>query len=190
MDSGDYRDVESFVSAFAYELLNLNADEYEFPEEILSELKKIMNREVSYTRMKVLFRTLSKWCETTSKPVVLMIDEVDQAANNQIFLDFLSQIREQYLKRNINAAFQSVILAGVHDVRNLRQKIRADEEHRHNSPWNIAASFDVEMSFSADDISGMLNEYEHDKHTGMDISNITNLIYDYTSGYPVLVSTI
>ena len=36
----------------------------------------------------------------------------------------------------------------------------------------------------------MLKEYEADKQTGMDISAIANLIYDYTSGYPVLVSHI
>lgn len=84
----------------------------------------------------------------------------------------------------------SVILAGVHDIRNLRHKIRPDAEHRHNSPWNIASSFDVDMSFSPDDIVGMLKEYENDYHTGMDIPVISQLIYDYTSGYPVLVSSI
>ena len=36
----------------------------------------------------------------------------------------------------------------------------------------------------------MLSDYEHDHNTGMDIQNITRLIYDYTSGYPFLVSRI
>ena len=85
---------------------------------------------------------------------------------------------------------QSVILAGVHDIRNLRQKIRPDTEHKHNSPWNIASSFDIDMSFSVSDIAGMLTEYEKDHHVGMDIAKLSQLIYDYTSGYPVLVSMI
>ena len=34
----------------------------------------------------------------------------------------------------------------------------------------------------------MLKEYEQDYHTGMDITQIAELIYDYTSGYPFLVS--
>ena len=120
----------------------------------------------------------------------MLIDEVDQASNNQIFLDFLAHLRAHYLKRRKRPTFQSVILAGVHDIRNLRQKIRPDTEHRHNSPWNIASSFDVDMSFSPDDIAGMLIDYENDHHTGMNISEISQLIYDYTSGYPVLATTI
>lgn len=44
------------------------------------------------------------------------------------------------------------------------------------------------MSFNVADIAGMLGEYENDHHTGMDIDVMAELIYDYTSGYPVLVS--
>ncbi len=36
----------------------------------------------------------------------------------------------------------------------------------------------------------MLQEYEEDKHTGMHIDTIAQSIYDYTSGYPYLVSAI
>lgn len=137
-----------------------------------------------------LFRKLSFICKLNDKKIILMIDEVDSAANNQVFLDFLAQLREYYLQRNKRPTFQSVILAGVHDIRNLRQKIRPDAEHKHNSPWNIASSFDVDMSFSVSDIAGMLEDYENDYHTGINIKKISQLIYDYTSGYPVLVSTI
>ncbi|MCD8019577.1 MAG: ATP-binding protein [Clostridiales bacterium] len=140
--------------------------------------------------MQSLFKVLNSWCRASDRPIVLMIDEVDNAANNQIFLDFLSQFRSSYLRRNVIPTFQSVILAGVYDVRSIKRKIRPDEEHKDNSPWNIAADFDVEMSFSAADIANMLKEYEEDYHTGMDINAISKLIYDYTSGYPVLVSRI
>lgn len=44
------------------------------------------------------------------------------------------------------------------------------------------------MSFSTEDISGMLREYEQDYHTGMDVQKMAGLLYDYTSGYPFLVS--
>lgn len=100
----------------------------------------------------------------------------------------LSQLRGYYIHRDKRPTFQSVILAGVHDIRNLRQKIRPDTEHKHNSPWNIASRFDVDMSFSVKDIAGMLSDYESDCHTGMNISEIAQTLYEYTSGYPVLVS--
>ena len=44
-------------------------------------------------------------------------------------------------------------MAGVYDVKNLRRKIRPDEVHKYNSPWNIAADFKVDMSFSREEIA-------------------------------------
>ena len=138
--------------------------------------------------LRLLFNNLKAVCASIEKPIVLIMDEVDSASNNQVFLDFLSQIRAQYIKRFQQPAFKSVILAGVYDIKNLKQKLRSDEEHKYNSPWNIAADFKVDMSFSQSDIAGMLKEYEADYHTGMDIDAISGLLYDYTSGYPFLVS--
>lgn len=40
--------------------------------------------------------------------------------------------------------------------------------HQYNSPWNIAAQFTIDMSFSPCQIEAMLDEYEADYHTGMD----------------------
>lgn len=137
-----------------------------------------------------LFRLLSNICKNSEYPIVLLIDEVDSASNNQVFLDFLGLLRDYYLKRDRKATFQSVILAGVYDIKNLKQKIRLEDERKYNSPWNIAATFDIDMSFSVKDIMGMIQEYENDYHTGMDISAVSRLIYDYTSGYPYLVSCI
>lgn len=86
-----------------------------------------------------LFRLLLQFCESSPKPVVLMIDEADSASNNQVFLDFLAQLRNYYLERESmgTVTFWSVILAGVYDVRNLK-KIRQKEDHKVNSPWNVA----------------------------------------------------
>ena len=138
----------------------------------------------------LLFEGLSEMCETAEKPVVLMIDEVDSASNNQVFIDFLAQLRGYYLNRDEFAAFQSVILAGVYDIKNLKSKIRPDEEHQYNSPWNIAANFYVAMNFPAEQIADMLCEYEEDHHTGMNVEAVAEEIYQYTSGYPYLVSAI
>lgn len=136
-----------------------------------------------------LFMCLTAICEQADKPIVLMIDEIDSAKNNQVFLDFLSQLRKYYLQRERKgtAAFHSVILAGVYDVKNLKRKIRDDEEHELNSPWNIAVDFNLDMSFSVKEISGMLREYEADENTGMDVEGMAGMIYDETSGYPFLV---
>ena len=67
-------------------------------------------------------------------------------------------------------------------------KFRAEEEHKVNSPWNIAADFNINMNFAKEDIMGMLLEYESDHHTRMNIDELSTLLYNYTSGYPFLVS--
>ncbi len=186
VSTSEFATENSFVKAFAR--LLWNRYRREMPSEIEEQIKQ-MKMNLDYVEAD-LFAVLSEWCEMSSKPIVLMIDEVDSASNNQVFLDFLAQLRGYYLERTEYPTFQSVILAGVHDIRNLRQKIRPDAEHKHNSPWNIASSFDIDMSFSVNDIVGMLTEYEKDHHMGMDIAKLSQLIYDYTSGYPVLVSMI
>ena len=119
-----------------------------------------------------------------------MIDEVDQASNQELFLDFLGMLRDKYMKRRSRPTFQSVILAGVYDIKNLKLKMGKDGERQYNSPWNIAARFNIDMNFSVAQIAAMLEEYENDKHTNMDVKGIAECIYAYTSGYPYLVSAV
>jgi hypothetical protein len=185
MSNKKFQDECSFSMAFADAFLEIL--EFSENETLFNKAKEIL---VKITDLVDLFRKLSHVCRLAEKKIVIIIDEVDSASNNQIFIDFLAQLRGYYLQRNKRPTFQSVVLAGVHDIRNLRQKIRPDTEHKHNSPWNIASPFDIDMSFSVQDIAGMLADYENDHHTGMNINEISQLIYDYTSGYPVLVSSI
>lgn len=163
---------------------------YRIKETALNELKNISAQTEEKIGLSGLLVALNQLCEEISKPVILMIDEVDSASNNQVFLDFLGILRNAYMNREEEASFQSVILAGVYDIKNLKHRLRPDGEHKYNSPWNIAAEFKVDMSFHVQGIKGMLEEYEADKHTGMNTQECAELIYEYTSGYPYLVSYI
>ncbi len=188
IESDEFEDGSSFVHALAREINKKIRRLTDIPEEILQRFTKLADKTIPKTRMAELFACFSDWCRQSDKPLILIIDEVDSAANNQVFLDFLAQLRAAYLDRYETPTFQSVILAGVYDIRSIKSKLRTDSEHLENSPWNIAADFLVDMSFSVNDIAGMLNSYEDDLHTGMDIKHISQLIYDSTSGYPYLVS--
>lgn len=139
-----------------------------------------------------LSRHITELCKESNKKIILMIDEIDKSSDNQIFLSFLGLLRNKYLEQQQqrDTTFQSVILAGVYDIKNLKLKLRPDSEHQYNSPWNIAADFDIDMSLSVPQIAKMLEEYEADNQTGMDIKEVAEIIYEYTSGYPVLVSSI
>ena len=193
IDQDSFQSGGSFSQAFARLIIDL----YEFedmpvPEKTLEALDRLIESDTDRVKLDELFRILKRWMKHSEKPVVLLIDEVDSATNNQVFLDFLAQLRTGYIRRDTDGipAFQSVILAGVTDVRYLKRKIRPDEQHRENSPWNIATDFTIDMSLSEPGIRGMLEEYEADHHTGMDTGHMAKRLREYTSGYPVLVSRI
>ena len=158
-------------------------------DELVKPLAGFVKETENVTLME-LFNLLSNLCAAAGKPIVLMIDEVDSAGNNQVFIDFLALLRSYYIVREDTPIFHSVILAGVYDIKNLKLKIRPDSEHQYNSPWNIAARFNIDMNFSIDQIADMLGEYEADNRTGMDVEAAAQEIYQYTSGYPYLVSAI
>lgn len=141
--------------------------------------------------MDQLATVITAFCRRAPKPVVLTIDEVDKSSDNQMFLNFLGMLRNKYLERDImgmDSTFHSVILASVYDVKNLKIRLRPEAERKYNSPWNIAADFNVDMTFHPGEIAQMLSDYEADEHTGMDIATVSEEIYKYTSGYPFLVS--
>jgi len=194
MSGAKYENEKVFSVAFSKAFLKMfqsyRADFSESMDEKLKMLKSAASDGKDELELVELFEYLSDICAVSEKPVILMIDEVDSAVNNQVFLDFLAQLRGYYIDRDVTPTFWSVILAGVYDIKNLKGKIQIDGEHRTNSPWNIAAEFNVNMSFTKADIAGMLTEYDKDYKIGMDIDLIAGLVFDYTSGYPFLVSRI
>lgn len=133
-------------------------------------------------------KSISDICAKNATPIVLFIDEVDNASNYESFIELLRMLRNKYLKRMQIPTFQSVILAGVYDVKNLKLKVRPDSDHQYNSPWNIAVPFDKDMALQKDGIEQMLQDYENDHKTGMDVSEMAQLVWDYSSGYPFFVS--
>ena len=186
-----FKNENIFSVTFAADFLDTMELYHPLPcSDIIDSLRNVLEHHKEDLELFELFRYLSKICAASLKPIVLMIDEVDSAANNQVFLDFLAQLRGYYMQRENKATFQSVILASVYDIKNIQQKFRDDTEHKVNSPWNIAADFLIDISFSSDKIAVMLEEYEKDHNISMDVAQISQLIYQYTSGYPYLVSKI
>ena len=179
-----FTDEEKFVRVF----IDLIEEKLEYLDESLSE--KFINLSKDVFDFPRLSRMISKFIKESHKETILIIDEVDKSANNQLFLSFLGMIRNKYLQREEGEGytFKSVILAGVYDIRNLKLKLRPDEERKYNSPWNIAVPFNVDMSLSEEGIEGMLKEYKNDKNLKFDTLKAAEFIYFYTSGYPFLVS--
>ena len=135
-----------------------------------------------------LSKALTVLNHKTKKKMILLIDEVDKSSNNQLFVSFLAMLRDKYLIRTEQKTFHSIVLAGVHDVKSLKMKLRPNEESKLNSPWNIATDFKVDMNLYPDEIKPMLLDYMSETGVKMDIQAIAERLFYHTSGYPYLVS--
>ena len=140
------------------------------------------------TNLSMVSDRITDFLETIDKKALVLIDEVDKSSNNQLFVSFLAMLRNKYLDRRNSKTFHAVVLAGVHDVKSLKLKIRPDEEQKYNSPWNIAAEFKVDMNLLPPEIKPMLDDYMAEKGVKMDTKLMAERLFYYTSGYPFLVS--
>src|SRR3989339_495348 len=147
---------------------------------------------------------ISKWCNSSKKEIVILIDEVDKASNYYVFMDFLGILRDKYIGRQSGEeiTFKSVILAGVTDIKRIKthitsRKILTEEEinniskTEYNSPWNVAKTFKIDLDFDIEEVESLLFDYlsEH-VDTKINTQLIAYLLHKYTAGYPYLVSKI
>ncbi|TAG94222.1 MAG: AAA family ATPase, partial [Bacteroidetes bacterium] len=125
-----------FIKMFNQELSRMYPN---FPLFIKSDLISDENG------IKFLSEQITDFSKNCGRKIILMIDEVDKSTNNQLFLHFLGMLRDKYLKQEegTDFSFLSVVLAGVHDVKTIKLKLRPDEEKKINSPWNIAVDFTI-----------------------------------------------
>lgn len=182
--SYSYSKEELFVKSFVSQMRNYSNA---VGEAYLVNFFALANEVTNIEELSLLIGELTGG---SPKKVVLMIDEVDKSSNNQLFIDFIAMLRDRYLKNieGLEKSFYSVILAGVHDVKNIKLKLAREEGERYNSPWNIAVDFNVELAFSAADITTMLTDYAAEQEVELDLERISKRLYYYTAGYPFLVS--
>jgi hypothetical protein len=175
---------EAFATMFVRQMVIT----LEFKEPALHAFLQTQKSEVS--DMDSLSRVITRLTHQVEQKIVLLIDEVDASSNFEPFLRFLGMLRNKYLDRMSpeNRTFHSVVLAGVHDIKSLKLKVRDDQLAQYNSPWNIAADFKVEMSFRPHEIAPMLVEYSQAEDVEIDVDWFAEKLYYYTAGYPFLVS--
>jgi AAA-like domain/PD-(D/E)XK nuclease superfamily len=184
IDSKWYESDEAFATMFVDEVMKMlkftAPDLASFLEGLLSKVED----------MNGLSEVITQLVHKVDKKLVLLIDEVDASSNFLPFLSFLGMLRTKYLERfsPIHATFHSIVLTGVHDIKSLKSKMRSEDQTQYNSPWNIAADFEVEMSFNPAEIAPMLEEYRLAEQVEMEVKPIAERLYYFTSGYPFLVS--
>ena len=184
IDEPTYSEQKRFIPTF----LNLVKKSLAFNRE--KEAMELIDTYGSIRDFNHLSNFITAFVEKAQRRVILLIDEVDKSSNNRLFLDFLGMLRTKYLKRSEGKdyTFHSVILAGIHDVKTLKSLIRDDEEKKFNSPWNIAAEFNIDLSLFPGEIIPMLEDYSREKKIKVEPNVFAEQIFHYTSGYPFLVS--
>ena len=124
LGDSSFSSVETICAEFL-KILRLYSTVNGSNEEVKTILKEVAPRgckEIPLTEFK---ETVIELCNASDKPLAIFIDEVDQASNNDSFIKFLGLLRNIFLARDEFPTFQSVILAGVYDVKNLKLKIRS-----------------------------------------------------------------
>ena len=131
---------------------------------------------------------LTHWSKNVSRPVVLIIDEIDSLVGDTL-ISVLRQIRSGYDKRPANFP-QSIILCGVRDVRDYR--IHSDKDKSvitGGSAFNIKAESLRLGDFTDNEVEFLL--MQHTKETGQKFTkDAVASIWEYTQGQPWLVSAL
>ena len=80
----DFKTDGLFVQAFSRMIRNKKRTGLQIPEAIDAKLEEYIGRSRDKANLLDLFTLISDWCELSEKELVLIIDEVDSASNNQI----------------------------------------------------------------------------------------------------------
>jgi hypothetical protein len=184
VSSAAYENDISFARFFYQELCYIleNTDEFE---------EKASLAQLPFpSTMEEFSKRITEIVKITPRKLVLLIDETDASSNYDAFLHLLATLRRKFLNRKDpkDYTFHSVVLAGVHDIKSLKFKLRNPDDAQTNSPWNIATDFKVVMEFYPNEIAYMLRQYSEAENVQMDFTVMSEKLYYYTSGYPFLVS--
>ena len=135
-----------------------------------------------------LFEVLARWAENTSKPLVLMIDEIDSLIGNGL-ISVLRQLRAGYTQRP--AAFpSSLILCGVCDVRDYKfQTGPAKTIVTGGSAFNIKAESLRLGDLTLAEVKELLNQHTQDTSQKF-TREAVDCIWENTKGQPWLVNAL
>ena len=135
-----------------------------------------------------LSEALTRWSAAATKPLVLLIDEIDSLIGDSL-LSVLRQLRAGYVRRP-GAFPQSVVLCGVRDVRDYRIQSTVEKAIiAGGSAFNIKARSLRLGDFSREEVSTLLGQ--HTAETGQAFTaEAVETVWTQTQGQPWLVNAL
>ena len=130
---------------------------------------------------------LKTWVETSPRPVVLFIDEID-SLQNQSLINVLRQLRDGFPRRPKGFP-QSVGLVGMRDVRDYKYAAGGSDRLNTSSPFNIKVQSFTLRNFNLAEVIRLYAQ--HTEATGQIFTEeAVNLAFHLTQGQPWLVNAI
>ena len=149
--------------------------------------KWYINEGLSFSSNNQLFQLLRYWSESSVKPTILILDEVDALVGDTL-ISLLRQIRSGYVQRPGKFP-HSIILCGVRDVRDYRIQRSDGEIITGGSAFNIKTESMRMMNFSFDETKALWRQYTDD--TGQEFENaVFQELWEDTYGQPWLVNAL
>ena len=135
-----------------------------------------------------LREVLGRWAGAGSKPLVLLIDEIDTLIGDTL-LAVLRQLRAGYRQRPLKFP-QSVVLCGVRDVRDYRIRSSTDKALiAGGSAFNVKAKSLRLGDFSRDEVLSLLAQ--HTEETGQVFTpEALETVWEQSQGQPWLVNAL
>ena len=135
-----------------------------------------------------LSSALELWARADSRPLVLLIDEIDALVGDSL-VSVLRQLRSSYHDRSQGFP-QSVVLCGLRNMRDYRiESPDGKSVLTEGSPFNIAADSLRLSDFTQEDVNALLAQHTAD--TGQEYSpEAQAAIWHYTQGQPWLVNAL
>ena len=141
-----------------------------------------------YGPRSALREALTRWSAAATKPLVLLIDEIDALIGDSL-LSVLRQLRAGYVRRPGEFP-QSVVLCGVRDVRDYRIQSTAENAIiTGGSAFNIKARSLRLGDFSHEEVFALLGQ--HTAETGQEFAaEALDAVWTQTQGQPWLVNAL
>jgi type II secretory pathway predicted ATPase ExeA len=134
-----------------------------------------------------LHAALGAWAEQCSRPLVVLIDEID-ALHDEVLVSVLRQLRAGHPLRPELFPW-SVALVGLRDVRDYEVTTRDAERLGTASPFNIKVESLTLPDFSRDDVAELYAQHTADTGQRFDPEAIARA-YELTRGQPWLVNAL
>ena len=135
-----------------------------------------------------LAEALTRWCENTAAPIVLLLDEIDTLIGDTL-IAVLRQLRARYDRRPESFP-QSVVLCGVRDVRDYRIQSSAENKAiAGGSTFNVRAESLRLGDFTEAEVRSLMDQ--HTRETGQAFTpEALETVWRQTRGQPWLVNAL